>query len=151
MRAIKAFDEFLKDGTVKRQKPDKSRAEFLIKEAEQDYSFLLKLIKRIGINDENANSIVKLCYDIIMELIRAKMLLDGFKASGVGAHEAEISYLRNLGFNEKDIQLADQLRYIRNGMLYYGTIIDKESAESTFNFLKNIYPKLKKLVSLETR
>jgi hypothetical protein len=151
MRAIKAFDEFLKEGIVKRQKPDKSRAEFLIKEAEQDYSFLLKLIKRIGINDENANSIVKLCYDIIMELIRAKMFLDGFKASGVGAHEAEISYLRNLGFNEKDIQLADQLRYIRNGMLYYGTIIDKESAESTLDFLKNIYPKLKKLVSLERR
>ena len=47
----------------------------------------------MGIDDDNANSIVKDCYDIIMELIRAKLLLDGYSSSGQFAHEAEVSYL----------------------------------------------------------
>lgn len=149
MRAIRPFGEFLREGIAKKQKPDKSRAEFLIRESEHNYHFLLKLKDKIGIDDENANSIVKICYDIIMELIRAKMLLNGFNASGLGAHEAEVSYLRVLGFNERDIQFADQIRYFRNGMLYYGTILDKGSAEKIFDFVGEIYPKLKELVENE--
>ena len=56
-----------------------------------------------------------------MEIIRAKMLLRGYNASGYGAHEAEVSYLRNLDFNETDVQFLDQMRYFRNGMLYFIT------------------------------
>ena len=41
MRAIKIFDEFIRSGIVKLQSQDKSRAGFLIKEAEQNYSYLL--------------------------------------------------------------------------------------------------------------
>ena len=77
-----------------------------------------------------------------METIRAKMLLDGFNASGYGAHEAEVAYLRNLGFSESNVQFLDQIRFFRNGMLYYGTIIDKEYAEKVYEFLGKIYPKL---------
>lgn len=33
-----------------------------------------------------------------MELIRAKLLRDGFKSGGAYAHEAEVAYLRNMGF-----------------------------------------------------
>ena len=93
----------------------------------------------------NANNFVKPCYDILMEMIRAKMLLDGYNASGHGAHEAEVSYLRLLGFNEKDIQFADQLRYFRNGILYYGTILDKEYAELVVDFTKKKYSTLKEV------
>ena len=57
------------------------------------------------------------------------MLLEGYNASGLGAHEAEVSYLRVLGFSENDVQFADQLRFFRNGMLYYGTMLDKEYAK----------------------
>ena len=146
MRAIRAFEEFLREGVVKRQRPDKSRAEFLVRESENNYAFLSKLVEKMGINEENANSIVKICHDIIMELIRAKMLLYGFNASGLGAHEAEVSYLRKLGFKESDVQFADQVRYFRNGMLYYGTILSKESTEKIFDFVKEIHPKLKDLV-----
>jgi len=39
-----------------------------------------------------------------MELIRAKMLIDGFNASGHGAHEAEVSYTRKVGFKETEVQ-----------------------------------------------
>jgi hypothetical protein len=145
MKAIKSFEEFMKEGIVKIQSSDKSRAEFLIKEAEQNYSFLLELIKKIGIEGVNANSYIKNCHDILMEAIRAIMLLNGYNASGFGAHEAEVSYMRNLGFNEKDVQFADQIRFFRNGMLYYGTILDADYAHKVIEFTKKVYSKLKKL------
>ena len=109
MKSIRNFDEFVKEGIVKKIFPNKSRPEFLIKEAEQDHRYLLELIEKMGINSLNANDYVKKGYDILMELIRAKMLLDGLNASGLGAHEAEISYLRNLGFKEQEVQFADQI------------------------------------------
>jgi len=142
MRAIKSFDEFIKEGIVKKQGVDKSRADFLIKESENSYKFLMSVLEKIGVNDKNANDIIKDCYDIIMELIRAKMLLEGYNASGAGAHEAEVSYMKILGFDEKSVQFADQIRYFRNGMLYYGTILDKEYAEKVFEFLNKIRKKL---------
>ena len=135
MRIIRKFEEFIEEGIVKIQNPDLSRAKFLIQESEKGHIFLKELIEKFPINDENANSIVKLGYDIIMELIRAKMLAKGLSASGKGAHEAEVAYLRKLDFGENDVQIADQLRYLRNGITYYGKILDKEYAEKVMKFL----------------
>lgn len=146
MKAIKSFEEFIKEGIVKRQSPDKSRAQFLIKEAERNYLYFLDLSKKIKLNDNNANDFVKNCYDILMEIIRAKMLLQGYNATGYGAHEAEVSYLRILGFSENEVQFIDQVRFFRNGMVYYGTLLDKEYAEKVIDFLKRIYPILKNMV-----
>lgn len=148
MRAIKSFDECIKQGIVKKQKPDKSRAEFLIKESESEYSVLSDLLNKLKLDNNNSNLFVKACYDILMELIRAKLLLEGYNASGFGAHEAEVSYLRYLGFNEKDVQFADQLRFFRNGMLYYGTILDKDYAEHVIDFTNKTYQKLKTLIKV---
>jgi len=146
MKGIKKFDEFIRNNIVKKQSIDKSRAEFLIKESENSYNNLLEMIKKLQLNDVNANTYVKSCYDILMELIRAKMLLDGYNASGFGAHEAEIAYMRILGFDEKDMQFADQMRYFRNGIMYYGTSLDAEYANKVIEFTKKIYSKLKKMI-----
>ena len=142
MRIIKNFDEFMANGIVKKQTPDISRANYLSKESEKSRVFLQNIIRDYGITDDSANSIIKLCYDIIMELIRSSMLRKGFNSSGQGAHEAEVSYLRKLGFNNNDVQFADQLRYFRNGIVYYGKILDAEYAEKVVSFMKRIYPKL---------
>ena len=135
MKDLRDFEEFIKKGIIKKQSPDKSRAEFLFKEAENNYSFLLQLLEKFEITDENANSIIKSCYDILMEIIRAKMLLDGYNASGFDAHKAEVAYLRVLGFEENDVKFADKIRYYRNGMIYYGKAFDKEYAEKVLDFL----------------
>ncbi|MBW3018779.1 hypothetical protein KY329_01165 [Candidatus Woesearchaeota archaeon] len=142
MRPIRSFDEFIVENTVKVQSVDRPRALFLIQESKNSYASLLEMIEKIGITDINANSFVKSCYDILMELVRAKMLLEGYNAVGMGAHEAEVSYLRILGFAEKDVQFTDQLRYFRNGMLYYGKILDSAYAEKVIGFTKRIYAKL---------
>lgn len=151
MKAVKYFESFLEEGIVKKQLPDKPRAGFLMKEAEQNYGYLLKLIEKMGVNNLNSNDYIKKCYDILMELVRAKMLLEGFNASGQGAHEAEVSYLRSLGFNETEVQFLDQIRFFRNGMLYYGTILDKGYAEKVLEFLNKIHPKLVKLIENKLR
>lgn len=143
MKAIRKFEEFIRENIVKKQTPDKSRANFLIKESERSYNQLLELLKNIKMTDENANIFIKSCYDILIELIRAKMLFDGYNASGFGAHESEVAYLRILNFNEQDVQFVDQLRFFRNGMLYYGTMLDKIYAEKVIEFTKKNYFKLK--------
>src|SRR3989338_10531775 len=145
MKGIRKFDEFITNRIVKKQSIDRSRAEFLIKESENSNHNLLEKIKKIPLNDTNANDFVKSCYDILMELIRARMLLEGYNASGIGAHEAEVSYMRILCFDEKDVQFADQMRFFRNGMIYYGTILDEEYAKKVIDFTKKAYPKLRLL------
>lgn len=143
MKPLRHFEEYIEEGIVKRQNPDFPRAVSLAKDAGKSYLFLNKIVKEFLINNENANTIVKLAYDILMDLIRAKMLEKGYNTSGQGAHESEVSYLRELRFNENDIQFCDQLRYFRNGIMYYGKILEKEYAEKVWIFLNKIYPKLK--------
>ena len=141
MKSLKPFEEYIQTGIVKKQSPDKSRADFLFKEAERSYLFLLDLLKKFKITNNNANDFVKNCYDILMEVIRAKMLLAGYNSSGYGAHEAEVSYMKILGFSENDVQFANQVRFFRNGMLYYVTMLDKEYAEKVIEFLNKVYKK----------
>ena len=145
MNAVRRFEEFIKEGVVKVQAPDKSRAKFLIAESGNSYRLLSELMEKIKVEDHSANMFVKSCYDILMELIRARMLLDGYNASGFGAHEAEVAYLRILGYSETEIQFVDRLRYFRNGMLYYGTILDQEYAQIVIKFTKKNYNNLKEM------
>jgi hypothetical protein len=144
MRVIKNFEEFLEEGVVKKQSSNPSRAKFLKQEAKQNYEYLLTSVEKIKITDKNANNYVKQCYDIIMELIRSEMILLGYNSSGYSAHEAEVSYLRKIKFNETDIKIVDQLRYFRNGMLYYGKKLDKDYAEKIVKFTKELYLKFMK-------
>ena len=143
MNPVKNFSDYVEEGTVKKQYADLSRAKFLAKESEKSYSFILKIIRSIGINDDNANSIIKLSYDTIIELIRAEMLTHGYNSIGFGAHQAEVAYMREIGFSENDIQFTDQLRYFRNAMMYYGKVLDKEYAEKVLEFMNKAYSKLK--------
>ena len=145
MNAIKKFDEFIKMRIVKKQIRDISRAEFLIKEAERKMLSLKERVEKLSIKNENANDYVEYCYDIIMHLVRAKLYLSGYCASGQGAHEAEVSYLTVLGFDEKEVLFVDQMRYFRNGILYYGTSLDAEYAEKAIEFTNKIYPKLRSI------
>ncbi len=145
MRIVKKFGEFIEEGVAKKQTPDRSRANFLADESAKSYAFLLEIVKRYGITAQNANTVIKLSYDIIMELTRACMLKEGYNASGQGAHEAEVSYFREMGFEEIDIQFADQMIYFRNGITYYGKQLDAEYAKNVFAFLNKTYLKLKEM------
>ncbi|MBS3056959.1 MAG: hypothetical protein J4473_06015 [Candidatus Aenigmarchaeota archaeon] len=145
MMPLKTFNEYVKEGMVRKQFPDKFRANSLITESEDSYKILLSFVEKIGVDDNNANHIIKNAYDIIMELIRANMILDGFITTGKGAHEAEVSYMIELSFSNKDVDFANELRYFRNGIMYYGKKFDKTYAEKVLRFTNRLYPLLKKI------
>lgn len=121
---------------------NKERAKNLLLESERKMNSLKENIDKVGIHDNNANDYVEYCYDILMFLIRSKLFLEGYSSSGHGAHEAEVSYVKELGFNENDTRFLNQLRYFRNRILYYGKRFDKEYAEKVVEFTKEKYFKL---------
>ena len=146
MRPSKNFEEFLKTGIVKKRKPDIARARSLIEEAEKRKKFLDEISAKIGLSDENANYFIENSYDVIIEIIRAKLHIDGFNASGEGAHEGEVAYMERMGFPAKEMRFMNDLRFFRNGILYYGKDFDAEYGNKVIVFLDKVYPKLKKIV-----
>ncbi|HLC55716.1 MAG TPA: hypothetical protein VJJ23_00585 [Candidatus Nanoarchaeia archaeon] len=141
---MKSFNEFLSNGTIKKQTPNKERSKSLILEADKKRQFLEIALKNIPEENMNYNFVVDNCYDILIELIRAKMFLEGYKSDN--SHEAEISYMVILGFPITEIRFMDELRYNRNGIKYYGNIFNKEYALKVINFMERLYPKLKSLI-----
>jgi hypothetical protein len=144
MSLLKSFESFVKEGIVKKQSPDIERASSLVKEAESKKAFFDKIIKKFSIKDTNPNYIVETSYDILIELIRAKLFLDGFNSSN--SHEAEVAYMRNMHFNEDEVMFMNSLRYYRNGIKYYGRIFDKEYSLKVLDFLIRLYPKIKEVL-----
>jgi hypothetical protein len=136
------FEYYLKKGIIKKITPDLPRAKFLLIESENSFKGLKQRVEKMGIDNFNSNSIVKDVQDIILERVRAEMLKTGFSASGNYSHEAEVSFLNHMSFQEKDIIFINTLRKARNGITYYGTIFDKAYAKKCFDFLLKIKNKL---------
>ena len=146
MKQLITFEEFIKTGVIIRRSLEKPRALFLYKESERKYKSLNQILDKIGVNELNAHEIIEYGYDILIYTIRAKLCEEGFISTGEGGHEAEVSYMRNLGFSENDVLFMNQLRYFRNGIKYYGKVLDKDYANKVLAFLKKIYPRLSALV-----
>ncbi|MEK6616644.1 MAG: hypothetical protein AABZ32_11150 [Bacteroidota bacterium] len=113
---LKQFQEYIAMGLAKKQSPNINRASYILAEAKSKRQFLDVALASIAPEEMNPNFLVDFCYDLIMELVRAKMLIDGFNAGN--SHEAEVSYMRNLGFQETEVNFMDEVRYYRNGTKY---------------------------------
>jgi len=144
MRPLKDFREFLEDGTVRKRHPDRNRAESLAREAKAKKLFLENVMRIAPKEKIYPNFIIESCYDVIIEMVRAKMLLEGYSSD---SHEAEVSFMAILGFQLSDIRFADGLRWFRNGIKYYGKMMDMEYADKVLAFLNRIYPELEKIVN----
>ena len=141
---LRKFEEYIKDRIVRKQTPNRHRALSLIKESQEKEDFLEVSLKTIPEEEMSANFIVDYCYDIVMELLRARMFMDGYNAGN--SHEAEVSYMIVLGFSEADANFMDEIRYYRNGTKYYGTILDMEYADKVKEFTGRISSKLKEII-----
>ena len=141
---IRDFEEYIQDNTVTKQSPDHARADHLEQESQQAQQVLNEITQTIGITNTNANTLIKIAYDAIMAQIRADMIREGLNAAGRGAHEAEIAYLRKQETPEEEIQFLDQLRYFRNGIMYYGKNFDAEYAQKVLTYTKKRIHKNKK-------
>ena len=54
MMPLKTFDEYLKEGTARKQSPDKLRARALIAESEESYKILISFIGKLGLDDSKS-------------------------------------------------------------------------------------------------
>ncbi len=148
MKPLREFREFLEQGIAKKRTPDLNRASSLIDDAEKRRAFLQQMETSMGITDDDANYYVEAAYDVLIQLVRAKLLQDGYTASGESAHEAEVAYMRELQFSEKDVRFMNTLRFHRNGIKYYGKRFDMAYAHRVLIFLEQLYPKLKCMASI---
>lgn len=83
--------------------------------------------------------IIEQYYEITKEVATSLMYLDGFKTLG---HKLLIEYLKkdyNKFFNREEFMLIDELRFLRNNIMYYGKKID-------CIFLKNKEHQIKKII-----
>ena len=84
-------------------------------------------------------------YEIIKEGITALMSIDGYKTL---SHEVLIGYLGEFykEFSESDLMLMDQVRSLRNKIVYKGFFIDKDYLDRNEAKIREIIGKLKRIV-----
>ena len=145
MRALKTFEEYCREGIMLKGKADIERAKSLIDESDRKMRSLHTNLEKVGITEDNTNDYIEQCYDAILMNVRAILYSKGYSSSGQGAHEAEVAYLRVLKLSDKEVVFMNELRYLRNGVIYYGKLTDKEYAAKVIEFTKKIHPKLRKL------
>jgi len=145
MNPLRPFEEFIAAGVVRKRAPDARRARNLLEDSEKRRRFLEQAVERLGVDDDSANYYVEACYDILLQLIRARLLRDGYSASGEGGHEAEVAYLAKLKIAQRDVRFLNDLRYFRNGIKYYGERRDAEYAGRVLHFTRELYPQLRAL------
>ena len=121
-------------------KPDKERARSLIKLASLRYG-------KIKTFDEEKESslIVEGYYEVAKELITAILFIDGYKTL---SHKDLIEYL-SLNFKNDfsilDMELLDQLRKLRNNIVYYGVFIESSYVKRNKERINNVISKLFKI------
>lgn len=143
MIPVRLFEYYLEKAIIRKVQPDIEKSKSLVEMAKNRKKVLEEVIKTQKITNLNSFLIIENSYDILMELIRSILIKKGFKASGEGAHVAEISYLKNLNFLDEEIQFMNELRNNRNQIKYYGKSFDFEYAKKVILFLPKLYELLK--------
>ena len=139
------FEDFIRDGSVRRVSPDRQLAKSLVKIA----GLRLKNMEHTKITDQNSFNVVENCYEALREMIDALMALKGFKSY---SHEATVVFLKeyysaNTGYAV--VNKVDRYRKIRNDIKYEGLLTTKSEAEEIVNSTKAIVGILMKLLEKE--
>ena len=117
--------------------PDKERARSLVKLAK------LRHEKVKTFNEEKESSlIVEGYYEVAKELITAILFINGYKTL---SHKDLIEYLGlnfKADFSNLDISLLDQLRKLRNNIVYYGVFIEPSYVNRNKEHINKVISKL---------
>ncbi|NOZ81300.1 MAG: hypothetical protein GXP63_06540 [DPANN group archaeon] len=144
---MKRFAAHLKKGAMRKSSPDFSRARSLMQEAEKRKTFLDIILRKTGVSELNANYCIEQAYDVLIELIRAILHMEGYNSPDGASHEAEVSYLLELQFSYADAVFMDDLRYHQDQIKRHGRSYDVEYATKALTFLKNMHRRLKMIIS----
>jgi len=101
-------------------------------------------VKTANVNKINISAYVSLAYDALREILEAFCILNGYK---VLSHLCIGELLRDI-IDEFDYEEFDRMRYIRNGINYYGQKIEFEQGKEIINKIFSMKNKiLKKYLS----
>ena len=123
------FEDFIKEGKVRKATPDRLMANSIIKNTLED----LKFLEMTKITELSKRKIVSNYYDSLRSLLEAISLLNGYK---IYSHEAFTYFLKEI-LNQDALPLKfDRFRKIRNGLNYYGKSIQLSEAIEIIEELK---------------
>jgi len=85
-------------------------------------------------------------YEVIKEGITALMAIGGYKTL---SHEALVAYLKEFynEFSEQEIRSIDQLRQLRNKIVYKGFFVQEDYIKRNEKLLEEIIGKMKRLIA----
>ena len=132
------FEFYLREGTVKKRKPDMELAKSLINDANERFEKISKLDARVF-----SKIIFENIYDALRSILDALLAIDGYKSY---SHEASIAYLKKYGFEGSLIAELNNFRLIRNSSKYYGKDISSEDSYDIIDFYKNHSGKIIQLI-----
>jgi len=131
------FENLIRNGIVKKVPKDAIRAKSLIKSAEQ----ALGTAKDIPIEEDKLKTIFRELYESLRQYCEALGYLKGYKFLN---HESIAVFLDEI-LNEKEISIKfDRYRKLRNGINYYGDVIEITTVKGTLKEIPLIIDKLKR-------
>lgn len=134
------WKECLEENFVLKISPDKAKAKSLIETANGRVDY----VKNIILNESNANYIFEDYYSSILEYLHALVILDGYKVIN---HLCLGYYLKEILKKEGLFRIFDDLRFKRNGLVYYGKRMEFEVSLDAINKCKKLIRELKESAS----
>ena|SRR3989344_2078038 len=124
------FEDFIREGQVRRGKKDANLAKSLFLKTMKDRDFFDEL----EINENSARKLVSNYFDFLRSILEAMAALDGYK---IYNHEAFTYYLKEKKEDAAAIKF-DRFRQIRNGINYRGSDIDVNEAKEIIDSIKDV-------------
>ena len=110
------LDECFRKGMIKKARVDADLIKSLVEMAD----IKEQAVKTAQVNSQNVSAYVSLAYDSLREVLEAICISKGYK---VLSHICIGELLKSL-LDDFDYDDFDRLRYVRNGINYYGTKVD---------------------------
>jgi|SRR3989344_4707142 len=115
------LNECLKKGLIKKTEVNKELVKSLIEMSKIKET----AVNTAKINEVNISAYASLAYDSLREILEALCILNGYK---VISHVCIGELLKTI-IKDFDYEDFDRVRYIRNGINYYGTKIEFEQGK----------------------
>ena len=134
---IKPFEEYIKEGEVEKQLPDKNEAQALMAKAERRLAY----VKERPVQEQNADLIFEDTYDVMREASQALMSATGYKPL---THEVVVAYLRDKErLDQSIVEKFDSYRKLRNRSQYSAQKINALKAQEAIAFATELFALLK--------
>lgn len=125
------WNECIDSHSAREITPDEGKASSITDTAQGRKEFL----EKISVIESNANYIFEGYYSCVLELIHAKVLVEGYKVTN---HICLGFYIRDVLQKEEWFRIFDDCRYKRNSLLYYGRKMDFETAKDSIEKCKKL-------------